>query len=149
MPKESNQSNAQIAQYVERARDLLDHALALIGNSEGLRTVAKKTAITRVRGNSRSLDFSMPIRAFVKRYGAKMNGSKKFTLLVAYLTKGDAGTKVKLAEIERHWNRMTSKGLLGMRFNRLYTSQARENDWANATETGSYHLRPAWKEIFQ
>jgi hypothetical protein len=99
--------------------------------------------------NHRALDFSMPIRAFVKQYGVNLNGSEKFILLVAYLTKGDAAKRVKLAEIEKHWNRMTAKGLLGMKFNRLYTSQARENDWANTEKTGSYHLRPAWKEIFR
>ena len=43
---------------------------------------------------------------------------------------------------------MTSKGLLGMKFNRLYTSQARENDWASTEKTGAYRLRPSWKAIF-
>ncbi len=90
----------------------------------------------------------MQIRAFVKKYAKNMSGGKKFTLLVAYLTKGDASKRVALAAIEKHWNKMTAKGLLGMKFNRLYTSRARENDWASTEKTGSYHLRPAWKEIF-
>ena len=77
-----------------------------------------------------------------------MNGAKKFTLLIAYLTKGDSSKTVPLSEIESHWNRMKSKRLLGMKFNRLYTSQARENDWVSAEKTGTYRLRPSWKAIF-
>jgi hypothetical protein len=95
------------------------------------------------------MDFSMPIRAFIKRHGADMNGAKKFSLLLAYLTKGDASKRVSSLEIEKHWNKMTAKGLLGIRFNRLYSATAKENDWVNAEKGGSYYLRPGWNEIFQ
>jgi len=90
----------------------------------------------------------MSLRAFVKKHSRSLNGAKKFTLLLAYLTKGDGNKTVPLSEIESHWNKMTSKGLLGMKFNRLYTSQARENDWARTEKTGAYRLRPSWKTIF-
>ena len=88
------------------------------------------------------------MRAFVKKYKAGLNGSKKFTLLLAYLSKGDISKTVELSEIETHWNKMTSKNLLGMKFNRLYTSEARENDWASTEKPGIYRLRPTWKVIF-
>lgn len=90
----------------------------------------------------------MPIRPFVKRYGARLNGQQKFTLLVAFLAGGDINKKVPLEEIEKEWNRMTGKGLLGMKFNRFYTGRAKENDWVNTEKTGLYHLRPSWKAIF-
>lgn len=90
----------------------------------------------------------MPLRPFVKKYSAGMNGSKKFTLVLAYLAKGDTSKAVTLSEIEAQWNRMTGRGLLGLNFNRLYTSQARDNDWASTEKSGVYHLRPSWKEIF-
>lgn len=149
MPNENSRTNAQIAERIEQARELLAEVLALVKNTGARAASSKKAPTTRPRTNYRALDFSMPIRAFVKQYGRNMNGSEKFTLLVAYLTKGDATKRVRLAEVEKHWNRMTAKGLLGVKFNRLYTSQARENDWANTEKTGSYHLRPAWKEIFR
>jgi hypothetical protein len=50
--------------------------------------------------------------------------------------------------VESQWNKMKGKGLLGMSFNRLYTSQARENDWASTEKAGTYRLRPSWKAIF-
>jgi hypothetical protein len=93
------------------------------------------------------LDFSIPIRAFVKKYSVGMNGPRKFVLIVAYLTRGDLTRHASLADIQAEWNRMTSKGVLGMKFNRFYTAQARENDWVNAEKVGSYFLRPRWTEI--
>ncbi len=149
MPKGNSTSRTEIAQRIEQARRLLDEALALMSTGKRQAAPSKRAPAIKAKVNHGAIDYSMPIRAFVKRYGTSMNGAKKFTLLIAHLTKGDAAKRVTLAEVERHWNRMTAKGLLGMKFNRLYTSQARENDWANTEKTGSYHLRPTWKEIFQ
>jgi|ERR1700733_2849983 len=148
MPRGNSLSNAEITRRIEQARDLLDEVLVLTRN--GRREGAPSTAsAAKVQVKHGAIDFSMPIRAFVKKYGTNMSGPKKFTLMVAYLTKGDATKRITLAEIERYWNKMTAKGLLGMKFNRFYASQAKENDWANTEKTGAYHLRPAWKEIFQ
>lgn len=91
----------------------------------------------------------MPIRAFIKKHGSNLSGAKKFTLLLAHLTKGDRSKRVPLAAIEKHWNKMKAKGLLGMKFNRLYTAQAKENDWVHTEKAGLYYLRPSWNEIFR
>ena len=90
----------------------------------------------------------MSMRPFVKKYSGGMSGPEKFTLLLAYLTKGDATKTVALSDIENQWSRMTGKGLLGMKFNRFYPSQARDNDWASTEKAGAYRLRPSWKAIF-
>src|SRR5262249_7273719 len=148
MRKGNSESNVELVRRIEQARDLLDEALALVKKTKRNSSRSHATPEVKAKVRSSAIDLSMPIRAFVKKHGRDMNGAKKFTLLVAYLTKGDSAKRVTLAEIERHWNKMTAKGLLGMKFNRLYTSQARENDWANTEKTGSYHLRPSWKEIF-
>lgn len=97
---------------------------------------------------SKTIDFSIPIRAFIRKHAMGMSGPRKFTLLVAHLTKGDANKKISLTEVKKQWNRMKSKGLLGMKFNGFYTAEARENDWVATEKTGSYHLRPSWNKIF-
>lgn len=94
-----------------------------------------------------ALDFTMPIRPFVKKYAVGMNGAQKFTLLLAFLTKGDTSKTVALSDIEAQWNKMTGKGLLGIRFNRFHPAQARDNDWASTKKAGAYRLRPSWKAI--
>ncbi len=104
--------------------------------------------VRQAPGQAAALDFTMSLRPFVKKYSDAMNGAKKFTLLLAYLTKGDVTKTVALSEIETQWNKMTGKELLGMRFNRLYSSQARDNDWASTEKAGAYRLRPSWKGIF-
>jgi hypothetical protein len=76
MPKENSRSNAQIAQRVEQVRQLLDEILALVRNSGRQATPSKKAPASRSKMNYRALDFSMPIRAFVKQYGVNMNGSQ-------------------------------------------------------------------------
>jgi len=77
-----------------------------------------------------------------------MSGPKKFTLLLAYLAKGDLKKVIALEEIQKQWNKMTAKSLLGMEFNRFYPASAKENDWVNSEKNGSYNLRPAWTAIF-
>jgi hypothetical protein len=127
---------------------------ALIARVERLEKVVfadspDKFKATKVAAEGPSkIDFSIPIRAFIKKYCVRMNGSKKFTLVVAYLAKGDEAKGIPLSEIEAQWNRMTSEALLGMKFNRLYSAQARENDWVNSGKGGIYNLRPAWRSIF-
>ena len=145
MPKENN--NAALIEQIERASEALTIALSL-ARKNTRKATSKKAAPVKARQSSKDLDFSTPMRAFVKRYGADMSGPKKFTLLLAYLAKGDTKARVSLTEIVKFWNKMTAKNLLGMKFNRFYTSDAKENDWVNTEKSGSYHLRPSWKDIF-
>jgi hypothetical protein len=150
MRKDDSEANTDLVQRIEQARDLLDEALALVKKTKRnpAHHNANVTTAARAKVTLRATDLSIPMRAFVKRYSEGMNGAKKFTLLVAYLTKGDPTKGVSLSEILKHWSKMTAKGLLGMKFNPLYTSQAKENDWTHTEKAGMYHLRPAWKDIF-
>lgn len=140
-----NKTDADLLASLEAAHDALDAALS------ALRGGAPKARPQKVRKltpkSNRTLDFSMPLRAFVKKHSGSMNGAKKFTLLLAYLSKGNDSVSVNLSDVESHWNRMTAKGLLGMKFNRLYSSEARDNDWAATEKSGVYKLRPSWKAI--
>lgn len=148
----SKESSGELLGRINQARKLLDEAIALM-EKKGHRAVTTRKpvpgAADKVSTSGRAVDFSMPIRAFVKRYGLGMNGARKFVLLVAYCTKGDSAKRVSLAEIERQWNKMTGKNLLGMKFNGIYSVRAREHAWVNTEKAGSYHLRPEWREILQ
>jgi hypothetical protein len=77
-----------------------------------------------------------------------MSGARKFTLLIAYIAKGDVKKSVDLAEIKQHWNKVKAKGLLGMTFNSKYPTEAKEYDWVDGS-AGAYVLRPGWKGIFE
>jgi hypothetical protein len=98
---------------------------------------------------SDNMDFSMPIRAFIKKYSKRLSGPKKFTLLVAYLSQGDLEKEVKLTDVVENWDKMRSKNLLGMQFNRFYAITAKDNDWVKTKKHGIYSLRPSWKGIFE
>jgi hypothetical protein len=111
-------------------------------------TSSSQPHIAKERPSSITLDYSMPMRPFVKRHGVDMGGPKKFTLLLAYLAKGDLKKTIQFVEIKKHWNKMTAKSLLGMEFNTFYPASAKENDWVNSEKNGSYNLRPSWKAIF-
>ncbi|MGC2224571.1 MAG: hypothetical protein WA624_20565 [Methylocella sp.] len=146
MQDASNAHSGTLLDRLERAQELLAEAIALARS--GPREVkAKKT-----RSHGRAIghvDFTSNFRAFVKRYAGGMSGARKFVLLIAYLTRGDTGKRVSLEEIQRHWNRMTAKGLLGGKFNRFFTAAAKEHDWVTTEKSGLYYLRPTWREIFQ
>ena len=92
------------------------------------------------------IDFSINERAFVKRYTTDKSGPKKFTLLLAYLAKGEIDKNIELSEIKKHWGKMTSKTLLG-KFNMFYPNDAKTRVWIDSKEYGSYNLTNEWKAI--
>jgi len=149
MPSANKHLSSAVVDRIEKARHLLDEALAFARNANATAPRREKPTQQRGKPNVGTVDFSMPLRPFVKKYCNGMNGPKKFTLLVAYLTKGDPQRRVTLAEVVKNWDKMTAKGLLGMKFNHQYSATAKENDWTHAEEFGSYKLRPSWKSIFE
>lgn len=89
-----------------------------------------------------SLDFSLPVRAFVKRYAKNLGGPQRFTILLARLSAGKVGTAIGLKEIEGAWSRMTEP--MGGRFNPAYTTRAKDNGWVDTPKIGSYALLSGW-----
>jgi len=92
------------------------------------------------------IDFSLNKSAFVKRYASDKSGPKKFTLLLAYLAKGEVGKIIKVGEIRKHWSKMSAKQMLG-KFNRFYPSDAKTKGWIDPKEHGSYALTKEWKNV--
>ena len=89
-----------------------------------------------------SPDFSLPVRAFVRRHAKGLGGPQKFTVLLARLSDGKAGVAIGLKEIEKTWNRMTEP--MGGKFNPAYTTRAKDNGWVDTPKTGYYALRSSW-----
>lgn len=94
----------------------------------------------------RSLDFDLPMRPFMKRYGSDLSGPKRFALLLAHSVRGAAGASCQLGELEKFWNSMI--GIMGGTFNSAYPTRAKDNGWVNSPRTGVYVLLPGWTEIF-
>lgn len=96
-----------------------------------------------------TVDFGLNQRAFLKRYAKKLSGGpKKFVAVLACLAKGDTSKDVPLNDIEQLWNKSSSKSLLGMKFNRFFSTTARENGWVDSRKRGFYRLESSWKDIF-
>ena len=94
-----------------------------------------------------SVTFSIPIRAYVKKYGRQLSGPERFTILVAYLCKGQVGAPVLIAEIEKQWNKM--KPLLGgKKLNHAHPIRAKEHGWIDSQSRGRYVLCSGWKGAF-
>lgn len=91
-----------------------------------------------------SVDLSLPIRAFIKQYARGLSGPERFTILVAYLSKGQLATEVSSSEIEEQWNKM--KPLLGgSELNRAHSTRAKEHGWIDSPSRGKYVIRSTWK----
>lgn len=130
----------------------LEQARTLIAECIGELAGATPQKSKRGRVPERRLQQSIPIkvdfdaneRHFMKDHAKGLGGGKKFTLVLAYLAKGDANREVRLKDIETTWSRMT--GILGD-FNRKYSSDAKELGLVNTKKQGIYVLRPQWKQI--
>lgn len=146
MSKEN--SMADVRALVEQAHVLLGRVLIALGEEPPTTGRLKRRSSAPVKAAAYSVDFDTPFRAFVKQHASGMSGARKFTLLAAYISKGDVKKSVDLAEIKQHWSKVKAKGLLGMDFNPKYTSEAKEHDRVDAS-AGAYVLRPSWKDIFE
>lgn len=109
---------------------------------------AEESAKTPAKTKSQKLDFSINIRAFVKRFVADKSGPKKFVLLLAYLAKNEIGKNIALGDIRKEWNRMSAKSLLG-KFNRFYPNEAKTQGWIDSKEYGTYCLADSWQKSYE
>lgn len=107
----------------------------------------KKKAIQAAGGSTDApgLDFSLNERAFVKRHAAGKAGPSKFTILLAFVAKGDESKSIPVNLIKGHWNRMSTKQLLG-KFNRFYPNEAKTRGWVDSKGHGLYCLSKEWKD---
>lgn len=108
----------------------------------------KDNAKPSAKTKSPKLDFSINIRAFVKRFATDKSGPKKFVLLLAYLTKGEIGKNIVLGDIRKEWGKMSGKNLLG-KFNRFYPNEAKTQGWIDSKEYGTYCLADTWQESYE
>jgi hypothetical protein len=112
------------------------------------RTTKKPPGLSHV-AQPPSIDFDKPLRPFVKQYAKGLSGTKKFVLLLSRLVGGDPKKEVAVVEIQKQWNKMKAKSLLGLDFNDFYPTNAKDHDWVESRKKGFYNLRPSWKEIFE
>jgi hypothetical protein len=105
---------------------------------------AKATISQTTKG---TLDFSLPVRPFIKKYASGMSGPKRLALLVARIAEGDLSTDVERTQVRKVWNTMTS--LMGGRFNSAYDTRARDSGWISSPKPGLYRLLSTWEDILQ
>jgi len=109
-------------------------------------TKNKKSLVATSPNQNSKIDFSINERAFVNRYATEKSGPKKFTLMVAYLAKGEIEKNIQLSEIKKRWSKMSAKSLLG-EFNMFYPNDAKTRGWIDSKEHGSYCLTNEWKDM--
>ena len=128
---------------------LVGASIDLVGQLRDAPQKQSAKSSKQVRGSNASIHFDMNERAFVKGYATNLSGGhRKFVLVLAFLAKGDTSKQVSLNEIQRLWNRMKSKTLLGMKFNRFFPTTAKEHGWVQSQKRGVYTLDRSWKNIF-
>lgn len=139
-------SREKLISSLQQIQALAQACLEQLDGSPKPKEFLKSSSSASTLAGPLAIDFDKPLRPFIKQYAGSLSGPGKFVLLLSGLVKGDLKNEVALDEIQRHWNKMKAKSLLGLTFNRFYPAQARENDWVETTKPGFYRLRPSWKE---
>lgn len=126
---------------------MTDHGLLLDLNRrvEALEALSQTTEA--FSPGIQGVNFSVNSNVFVGKHAHGKTGKEKFTWLVAFLAKGDDAVEVALKDVESLWNRMTAKTLLGTKFNRAYTNEAKTKGWVDSPKSGFYRLAAGWYEI--
>ena len=138
-------SRDQLISKLKELKIIAEECLSLLATESDARSPQRNVAVAVTKREA--LDFSKPIRPFMKSYSNALTGSKKFVLLLAWLAKGDLKRQVALSEIKKRWSQMT--GILKMDFNLFFTGDARDKDWVETKSKGLYNLRPSWRDIFE
>jgi hypothetical protein len=99
----------------------------------------------RVVQKAIELQFTVPVRPFMKKYGTGMSGSKRLVLLAAHMAGGNVGTSVEIGEVQRLWGKMSV--LMGGAYNPAHVSRARDNGWIDSPKFGTLALLNDWKQI--
>ena len=98
----------------------------------------------RMAQSAGGISFGSNLRAFVKRYAKNRSGARQFTLILAFIAKGDPSVEVTTASIATAWKK--AAGLLGGPYQTMYGTLARENDWAESPKRGVCKLSNNWRE---
>jgi hypothetical protein len=110
-------------------------------------TRAKEPRAGKVRASPHvAIDLSQPFRPFAKNHVRGRTGPQKFTLVLAYLAKGNVKAEIKLDAVMKSWSKV--KGFLG-EFNFAHPTRAKDNGWVDSAKQGVYTLRPDWTEILR
>jgi hypothetical protein len=108
--------------------------------------VSKQATVT-LAVTAADLDFSLPVRAFLKKYAASSSsGAARFTILLARLTRGSGDVEIAHSDLETEWSKATAH--LGS-FNRAHPTRAKDRAWVDSTKHGSFRLGPHWREAFR
>lgn len=142
-----NKPAEQILQKLQSARQVIDDCIELLSAAPA--SASTKPVKVRAQKTARpSLNFSLNERNFIRTHGKGLSGPKKFVLLLAREAKGKVGVEIELDVLRTKWNKMTSKPLMGYKFNLFYPNDAKTRGWIDSTKPGSYHLCDTWMEIF-
>ena len=133
----------KIISTLQQIKTLAADALMNI-DAKGSAARRPKAPSSKTEVSPREVSFNMNVLAFMKKHAAGLSGPKKFTLLLAWITKGITSQEVSSADIEKQWNKM--KGVLGGRFNGAYANRAKANGWVDSPRFRTYTVSDSWKE---
>ena len=92
------------------------------------------------------IEFSMNERAYAQKFCRPKSGPAKFTLLVAFLVRGEESKEIPYTEVKKLWERMTV--IIG-KFNPAYSDAAKRLGSVTTPKKGFYQLAGTWREVIE
>ena len=133
---------------LEQVRALVDEVIdELKRKGKGHTSNTPSVSRSQRRPTAASISFDSPVLAFMNKHARGLNGSQKFTLLLARLARGKTTTEVSYRELEKKWNKM--KTVMGGPINAVYANRAKAKGWVDSKKHGIYHVCEPWKESLQ
>jgi hypothetical protein len=130
--------------YVETLRQIQALVAEALNDVHREKTKPAKPQPHKSPHGAHTVSFDMNILAFMSKYARGRSGPQKFTLLVAYLAKGNASGHVPYQDITSHWNKM--KTVLGD-FNAVHGNRAKAKGWVEPEQKGTWKLTSSWKDV--
>lgn len=141
-------NNTELQKQLQIIKKATEQALSLLGAEEEVSDVKVRPVAPTVTDTTEiEIDFSMPSRAFFKKYTKGLSSPKIFVLMVAYFVNQNGSEVVALSDIQKEWSKIT--GIVKYKFATTFAMRAKENDWLSSPKNSFYSLRPKWKDIFK
>jgi len=139
-------NQSELIKKLNQAKKIIDECLIFSSKKTKFKK-DKKIGSTQF-SKKQNFDFTLNHRAFFKDYlNKKMNGQKKFTLIVAYLAKGKLNVEINKSEVENLWNNKVKVFMEG-KCKGVYGTRAKDNKYLDSPKFGSYILLKNWIKIF-
>ncbi len=136
-------ANTKLLRLLQDLRTLIDELVDELQESPSPSSKNRPVPHKNIRQRASHISFSLNALAFMNKYARGLNGPQKFTLLIAWLSKGNSKAEISIQDAVKQWNKMRT--VLDGEFRGVYANRAKAEGWVDSPKRGIHSLSESWQ----